>query len=67
MRAPLAPPRMSEPRKVRALSQAVATLSAIDRSLAAIFAFAAATSQPVGPFGTGSCQIRSSFGTSGPT
>ena len=34
----LAPPRMSEPRKVRALSQAVATISAMLRPLAAIFA-----------------------------
>jgi len=40
----LAPPRLSEPRKVRALSQAVATISAIDRPAAAIFAFTAATS-----------------------
>ncbi|MOA19771.1 hypothetical protein D3C78_1401760 [compost metagenome] len=44
MRAPLAPPRMSEPRKVRALSQAVVTISLTLRPLAAIFAFTAATS-----------------------
>ena len=44
MRAPLAPPRLSEPRKVRALSQAVLTISPIDRPLAAIFALTAATS-----------------------
>jgi hypothetical protein len=44
MRAPLAPPRLSEPRKVRALSQAVADHVAIDRPLAAIFALTAATS-----------------------
>jgi hypothetical protein len=44
MRAPLAPPRLSEPRKVRALSQAVATMSLMDRPLAAIFALTAATS-----------------------
>ena len=35
MRAPLAPPRMSEPRKVRALSQAVDTMSPMLRPLAA--------------------------------
>ena len=44
IRAPLAPPRMSEPRQVRALSQAVATRSAIDSPLDAILALTASTS-----------------------
>ena len=44
MRAPLAPPRLSEPRKVRALSHAVATISPTDSPAAAIFALTAATS-----------------------
>uniref|UniRef100_UPI00359C8F25 hypothetical protein n=1 Tax=Aeromonas salmonicida TaxID=645 RepID=UPI00359C8F25 len=44
IRAPLAPPRKSEPRKVRALSQAVLTISLMERPLAAMLAFTAATS-----------------------
>ncbi|CSB98507.1 Uncharacterised protein [Vibrio cholerae] len=44
IRAPLAPPRLSEPRKVRALSQAVLTISLMLRPLAAIFALTALTS-----------------------
>ena len=37
MRAPLAPPRLSEPRKVDAEAQAVDTSSATDREAARIF------------------------------
>jgi DNA primase len=44
MRAPLAPPRRSDWRKVRALSHAVATMSATERPEAAISALSAATS-----------------------
>jgi hypothetical protein len=44
MRAPLAPPRLSEPRKVEAEAQAVVTSSAIDRPEASIFAFRSAMS-----------------------
>jgi hypothetical protein len=44
MRAPFAPPRMSEPRKVRALSHAVATMSLIERPLLAMRALTASTS-----------------------
>ena len=38
MRAPLAPPRLSEPRKVEAEAQAVATSSETDKPEARIFA-----------------------------
>ncbi len=44
MRAPLAPPRLSEPRKVEAEAQAVPTSSDTDRPVARIFAFRAAMS-----------------------
>ena len=44
MRAPLAPPRLSEPRKVEAEAQAVETSCEIDRPEARIFAFSAAMS-----------------------
>ena len=44
MRAPFAPPRLSEPRKVRALSHAVATISLTDKPLAVILALTALTS-----------------------
>ena len=66
IREPFAPPRLSEPRKVRALSHAVETSSATDRPVAAIFCLTAATSYEVEPAAIGSCQIKSSFGTSGP-
>ena len=44
MRAPLAPPRLSEPRNVEADAQAVETSSETDRPDARIFAFSAAMS-----------------------
>ena len=44
MRAPLAPPRLSEPRKVEAEAQAVETSSDTVRPEARIFAFSAAMS-----------------------
>ena len=44
IRAPLAPPRLSESRNVLALSHAVDTLSLTLRPLAAILAFTASTS-----------------------
>ena len=45
MRAPLAPPRLSEPRKVDAEAQAVETSSATDRPDARILALSAAMSR----------------------
>ena len=66
IREPFAPPRLSEPRKVRALSHAVATRSETEIPVAASFAFTAATSYEVEPAAIGSCQIKSSLGTSGP-
>ena len=66
MREPLAPPRLSEPRYVRALSQAVVTRSETERPEAAIACLTSATLYLVLPAGTGSCQIKSSAGTSGP-
>ena len=68
MRAPLAPPRLSDPRKVLADAQAVSTISATVKPLALICAVNAATSASlsVTPAGIGSCQIRSSAGTSAP-
>ena len=69
MRAPLAPPRMSDPRNVLALSQAVATNSETPRPLFKMLAFNSVTSASVNEWlalGTGSCQIRSSLGTSAP-
>jgi len=44
MRAPLAPPRLSEPRKVEAAAQAVETSSETDRPAARIWPFRAAMS-----------------------
>ena len=44
MRAPLAPPRLSPPRKVEADAQAVVTSCEIDRPEARILAFSAAMS-----------------------
>ena len=70
MRAPFAPPRLSEPRNVDADAQAVETSSETERPDARIFAFNAAASfssiSGWSTAGIGSCQIRVSFGTSGP-
>ena len=70
MRAPLAPPRLSEPRKVEADAQAVDTRSETERPEARIFCLSdAASASPIGGWsalGIGSCQISVSFGTSGP-
>ena len=66
IRAPLAPPRLSEPLNVRALSHAVETKSATEILAAAIAALTSATLYDVEPLGIGSCQIKSSAGTSGP-
>jgi hypothetical protein len=44
MRAPLAPPRLSDPRNVDAHAQAVETCSATDRPDAMILTFTSATS-----------------------
>ena len=44
MRAPFAPPRLSEPRKVEAEHQAVATISETDRPSAAMSPFSVAIS-----------------------
>ncbi|MGY4437812.1 hypothetical protein ACVW04_000594 [Bradyrhizobium sp. LM2.3] len=44
MRAPLAPPRLSEPRNVEADAQAVETSSGTDRPEARIFVFSEAIS-----------------------
>ena len=67
-RAPLAPPRKSDLRKVLAEAHAVLMSWLTVRPLAAILSFTAWTSASEGmvPAGTGSCQIRSSAGTSGP-
>ena len=70
MRAPFAPPRLSEPRNVEAEAQAVVTSCDTVRPQARIFALSAAMSaSPIGGYsaiGTGSCQTSSSFGTRGP-
>ncbi len=70
MRAPFAPPRLSELRKVAADAHAVATSLATDRPEPRIFALRPAmSSAPISSWstaGSGSCQIRSSSGTSGP-
>ena len=69
-RAPFAPPRRSEPRKVDADAHAVETSSETERPDARIAAFSAAMSpSSIGgcaTAGTGSCQISSSSGTSAP-
>ena len=71
MRAPLAPPRLSVPRKEAADAHAVATSSDTLRPEASTFSFSARMS--AGPTsgctgaGTGSCQISTSAGTSAPT
>ena len=51
---------------MRALSQAVATSSETDKPDAAILVFTDSTSNFEFPGLTGSCQIKSSAGTSGP-
>ncbi len=70
MRAPLAPPRRSEPRKVAADDQAVwtssETVSPEPRILASRSATSSASTSSWSTAGIGSCQIRSSSGTSGP-
>ena len=70
MRAPFAPPRLSEPRKVDADAQAVLTNCAIDRPEANNFAFSAAMSCALisgwSSAGIGSCQINTSAGTNEP-
>ncbi|OQC04170.1 MAG: hypothetical protein BWX79_02546 [Alphaproteobacteria bacterium ADurb.Bin100] len=70
MRAPLAPPRLSLPRKVEAEAQAVETSSGTLRPLASTFAFnrvmSPASISGWSTAGSGSCQTRSSAGTSGP-
>ena len=71
MRAPLAPPRLSEPRNVEADAQAVETSCGTVRPDARTFAFSAAMSLSLDQrhdrrAGTGSCQISVSFGTSLP-
>ncbi|MCY1307229.1 hypothetical protein D9M70_571340 [compost metagenome] len=68
-RAPLAPPRLSPPRKVEAEAQATETRSPTESPEAAILALRSAISAALGLWlaaGSGSCQIMSSFGTSGP-
>ena len=70
MRAPLAPPRLSEPRNVEAEAQAVETRSATESPAARIRAFrsamSAASTSGWSTSGTGSCQISTSAGASGP-
>ena len=69
MRAPLAPPRLSEPRKVEAEAHAVLTSCAVVRPEASTFDLRSAISASLSVVveaGMGSCQRRVSFGTSGP-
>jgi len=70
MRAPLAPPRMSEPRNVEADAQAVETSSDMDRPEAKILLFKELASALLISLwltaGMGSCHISTSLGTSGP-
>src|SRR6266702_192880 len=69
MCAPLAPPRLSEPRNVEADAQAVETSSGTERPEARIFVFKEATSwsltSSVFTAGIGSCQNSVSFGNTG--
>ena len=51
---------------MRALSHAVETKSETDKSVAEIAALTSATENFAFPTGIGSCQIKSSAGTSGP-
>ena len=71
MREPLAPPRMSEPRKVEADAHATETNSETESPKSNIFAFRAATSDTFEAhdplLGSEICQINSSLGTSLPT
>ena len=67
--APLAPPLLSEPRKVEADAQAVETNCEIDTPDFSIFTFRSLISLFLIlylDFGIGSCQINFSLGTSGP-
>lgn len=69
IRAPFAPPRLSPPRKVDAEAQPRETSSPADSPNATIFAFASSILAVDGialAAGNGSCQIKSSAGTSGP-
>ena len=70
MRAPFAPPRLSDPRKVDAEAQAVETNCETVSPEARTFAFRARDiliiNQRMIHGGMGSCQSSSSFGTSGP-
>jgi hypothetical protein len=69
MRAPLAPPRLSLPRNDDAAAHAVDTSWDTDRPDDAISPLSTATSSAVSwgvVSGMGSCQISTSFGTSGP-
>ena len=70
MRAPLAPPRLSLLRNVDAEAHAVDTSSEMLSPDSRTFALRAAmSSSPISSWstaGTGSCQISSSSGTSGP-
>lgn len=68
IRAPFAPPRLSPPRNVDADAHARETNSPADNPRATIFAFASAMLAEDGvalAAGNGSCQIKSSAGTSG--
>ena len=70
MRAPLAPPRLSDPRNVEADAHAVDTSCGMVNPDASTVALSAATScasiSGWSTGGIGSCQRSSSFGTSGP-
>src|SRR2546422_1681084 len=70
MRAPFAPPRLSEPRNVEADAQAVETNSDTDTPEERILAFnAVISSSPISGWftaGIGSCHGSVSFGTSDP-
>ena len=70
IRAPLAPPRLSLPRKVDADAHAVFTSCAVESPESRIFplssAISSASTSSWSTGGTGSCQICGSAGTSGP-
>ena len=68
-RAPFAPPRLSVPRKVEAEAQAAETRSETERLVPMMADFNSTISEAdksAFPAGIGSCQIRSSAGTSVP-
>ena len=71
IRAPFAPPRLSDPRKVEAEAHAVATNSDTVKPEEIIFDFNAAISEASINLwvtaGIGSCHIKTSAGTSAPT